>query len=175
MGIFLETERLILKTTELSDLDNLVALRSDPDVMKYIGDGATHTEEQVKSFFLSIAIPYQEKHGIGFFSVFEKESGNFIGQAGLFHVGYDDVQPDIEIAYRLHKKYWGKGYATELVKALIQWGFQNLSVDKLIAGTEPENIASQNVLKKAGLNYKGKVKWHTGRELFLYEIYKQNA
>ena len=156
MSIFLETKRLILKKTELSDFDRLMALRSDPDVMKYLGDGTVHTEDQVRKF-LSMAIPYQEKHGIGFCTVFEKESGDFIGQAGLFHIGYHDEQPDIEIAYRLHKKFWEKGYATELTKALIQWGFQNLTVDKLIAATDPENSASQNVLKKAGLDYKGKV------------------
>ncbi len=128
MKIFLETKRLILKPTELSDFDNLFALRSDPEVMKYIGDSDPHTAAQIKRF-LRIALPYQKKHGIGFCSVFEKESGNFIGQAGLFHIGYDDTQPDIETAYRLHKKFWGKGYATELAKALIQWGFQHLSIN----------------------------------------------
>ena len=51
MGIFLETERLILKTTEISDLDNLIALRGDPDVMKYIGkDGVIQTIDEVKNF-----------------------------------------------------------------------------------------------------------------------------
>jgi len=174
MSIFLETKRLILKTTELSDFDQLLALRSDPDVMRYIGDGTIHTEDQVKKF-LSIAIPYQEKQGIGFCMVYEKETGDFIGQAGLFHIGYYDAQPDIEIAYRLHKKFWGKGYATELAKALIQWGFQNLSVNKLIAAAEPENIASQKVLKKAGLDYTGKIKWYDGRELFGYAIYKADS
>lgn len=107
MKLFLETKRLILKFPDASDLDNLIALRSDPEVMKYIGDGTAHMVEQVKRF-LNIVIPYQEKYGIGFFSVFEKESGNFIGQAGLFHKGFYDQQPDIEIAYRLHKKFWGK-------------------------------------------------------------------
>lgn len=164
MTIFLETKRLILKKHKLSDFDNLLALRSDPDVMKYIGDGSIHTEEQIRRF-LTMTIPYQEKHGIGFCAAFEKASGNFIGQAGLFHIGYLDTQPDIEIAYRLHKKFWGKGYATELVKALIQWGFQYLSVNKLIAAAHPENMASQKVLKKAGLDYRGKRKWHDGREL----------
>lgn len=174
MTVFLETERLILKAPELSDFDNLLALRSDADVMKYIGDGSVHTEEKVKKF-LSMAIPYYEKHGIGFCSVIEKESGDFVGQAGLFHIGYYDAQPDIEVAYRLHKKFWGKGYATELAKALIQWGFQHLSVNKLIGAAEPENIASQKVLKKAGLDFKGKIKWYDGRELFWYEIYKNDS
>lgn len=171
MNFFLETKRLALKKHELSDFDNLLVLCSDPDVMRYIGDGSVHTEKEVKEF-LNIAIPYQEKYGIGFCMAYEKDSGNFIGQAGLFHVGYIDTQPEIEIAYRLRKQYWGKGYATELVKALIQWGFQHLSVDKLIAAADPENIGSQNVLKKAGLDCTGKIKWSDGRELFGYVIYK---
>lgn len=174
MTVFLETERLILKTPELSDFDALFTLRSDPDVMKYIGDGCIHTKEKVEKF-LEMAIPYYEKHGIGFCSVFEKESGDFIGQAGLFNIGYDDTKPDIEIAYRLHKKFWGKGYATELTKALIEWGFRNLSINKLIGVASPENIASQKVLQKSGMDARGKIKWYTGQELFLYEIYKNDA
>src|SRR5579863_7500440 len=119
MTIFLETKRLILKTPELSDLDNLVALRSDLDVMKYIGTGAAETREQVKEF-IARADSYLEKYGIAFCSVFKKKTGDFIGQAGLFHLAFDVNQPDIELAYRLHKKYWSKGYASELAKALIK-------------------------------------------------------
>jgi GrpB-like predicted nucleotidyltransferase (UPF0157 family)/dephospho-CoA kinase len=175
MKIALETKRLTLKFLELSDLENLVALRSDPDVMKYIGDGSIHTEEKVKNFLLNDAIPYQEKHGTGFFAVFEKESGNFIGQAGLFHLGFYDKQPDIELAYRLHKQYWGKGYATELAIALIKWGFEHLDIPKIVSGAELENIASQKVLIKAGFDFKGKQKWWNGREMFYYEIYKNDS
>jgi GrpB-like predicted nucleotidyltransferase (UPF0157 family)/dephospho-CoA kinase len=175
MKIALETKRLILKFLELSDLKDLVALRSDPDVMKYIGDGSVHTEERVKDFLINILIPYQEKHGTGFFAVFEKESGDFIGQAGLFHLGFYDNQPDIELAYRLHKRYWGKGYATELAIALIKWGFEHLEITKIVAGAEIENIASQKVLLKAGFDFKGKQKWRDDGEMFYYEIYKNDS
>ncbi|HFE8549046.1 TPA: GNAT family N-acetyltransferase, partial [Legionella pneumophila] len=77
MGIFLETKRLILKRVELSDLDLLVALRSDLEVMENTGYGGTQTIEEV-SEYLDFAIPYQEKHGMGFCLVFEKESRNFV-------------------------------------------------------------------------------------------------
>lgn len=174
--IFLETKRLILKLPELSDFNDLLALRADPDVMRYIGNGDIQTLVQVKDF-LTMAMDYQKKYGIGFCSVFEKESGDFIGQAGLFHTSFNDTQPDIEIAYRLHKKYWGRGYATELVKALIRWGFEHLSVQKLVAGAHPDNIASQKVLIKSGLDYRGIVTWPSrvqNVKVFLYEIYKQD-
>ncbi len=100
MNIFLETERLILRLPVWSDLDNLIRLRSDPEVMKYLG-GFPHTQAQVERF-LRIAIPYQEKYGFGFCSFFEKATGEFIGQAGLFHKGFYDEQPDIELAYLIH-------------------------------------------------------------------------
>lgn len=175
MKIALETKRLVLKFLGTSDLENLIALRSDPDVMKYISDGSVHTAEQVKDFLFNLAIPYQEKHCIGFFAVFEKESGHFIGQAGLFHMGFYDKQPDIELAYRLHKQYWGRGYATELAKALIRWGFEHLNLNKIVSGAEPENIASQKVLIKAGFNCKGLQKWWNDREIFYYEIYNNDS
>ena len=171
MAIFLETQRLILKKTAPSDFDDLLALRSDPDVMKYIGDGKIKTPEDIK-WFLDMAIPYQQKHGIGFCSVFEKESGDFIGQAGLFHISFHEEHPDIEAAYRLHKKFWGNGYATELATALINWGFEHLPVNRLVALINPENTASRHVLEKAGMTYTGIVE-HYGEEKPCYEIYKK--
>lgn len=81
MTIFLQTERLLLKPTRLADFDDLLALQSDPDVMKYIG--GVQTKEDVK-LFLEKTISYQAKHRIGFWSVFEKESHAFIGLAGIF-------------------------------------------------------------------------------------------
>lgn len=174
MGIFLETKRLILKTAELSDLDLLVALRSDFEVMENTGYGGTQTKEEVKEY-LDFAIPYQEKHGMGFCLVFEKESGNFVGEAGLFHLLFDDAQPEIELGYHLHKKFWGKGYGTELAKALIQWGFEHLSVNKLISTTYPDNITSQKVLQKAGFDCMSKKQLPDGEELFWYEIYKNDS
>lgn len=174
MPIFLETERLILKTHEYGDIEHVLVLRAHPGVMQYIGDGTIHNQAQVQRF-LDITIPYQEKHQLGFCAVFEKMTGNFIGQAGLFHLGYDDTQTDIEIAYRLHPHYWHKGYATELVKALIQWGFKHLSVDKLVAVTHPDNIASQKVLTKAGLDFQGVRTWYTVAEVFWYEIYRGDS
>lgn len=172
MTLFLKTERLILQDTLQSDFDNLVALRADPDVMKYVGKGV-QTKDDIQCF-LSVAIPYQKKHGFGFCSVFEKESGDFIGQAGVFHVGFNDEQPEIEVAYRLHKQYWGKGYGTELTRALIQWGFDHLPVAKLVAFVHPDNRASHRILQKCGMIALGIVPSYYG-DLPKYEIYRNDA
>lgn len=174
MSIFLETKRLILKTPESSHFADLLALRTDLDVMKYIGEnGAIQTKEDVEQF-LTLAMAYQAKHGFGFCSVFEKESGAFVGQAGLCHLALDDSQADIELAYRLHKRYWGKGYATELARALVTWGFEHLLVNKIIAVTHSDNIDSQKVLKKIGMIHIGK-RDYRGSQVEGYEIYKNDS
>ncbi|MBP9777840.1 MAG: GNAT family N-acetyltransferase [Rickettsiaceae bacterium] len=173
-SVFLETERLILKTPKLTDLHNLTVLRSDYKVMQNTGYGVTQTNEEVKEY-LNFAINYEEKHGMGFFLVFEKESGDFVGEAGLFHLLFDDTQSEIEVAYHLHKKFWSKGYATELTRTLVKWGFQHLSINRLVASTYPDNIASQKALKKSGFDFRGKKDLADGKELYWYEIYKNDS
>ena len=103
--------------------------------------------------------------------VYEKSSNDFIGQAGLIYLGYDDNQPNIELGYRLHKLYWGKGYATELTEALIMWGFKHLSIDKLMAVAHPDNISSQNVLIKSGMINTGTINYWN-KEVLSFEIVK---
>lgn len=168
MAIFLETKRLLLKISEPSELQEWVLLRQDPVVMKYIGD--INTKEEVEDFFFDVVIPYHKKHGLGFCSVFEKETGYFIGQAGLFHIGYDDSQVDIEVAYRFLKKFWGKGYATESANALIKFGFSNLLVKKLVGFAWLGNTASSQVLQKAGMHFVEKKLGDRNQEILRYEI-----
>jgi ribosomal-protein-alanine N-acetyltransferase len=169
MSDFLETKRFILKPIDPSHLEDLFALRSDPEVMKYIGDGSIQTKEEVEDF-IQCGAGYHEKYGLDFFSVFEKETGEFVGQAGLFHIGFNIKQPDVELAYRLHTKYWNQGYATELAKALIEYGFNQLSLPKVIAAVRPENERSRRVMEKAGMSYIGIVDFR-GKPWPCYEIY----
>jgi len=169
MSHMLKTKRLALKPVNLSHFNDLFSLRSDPDVMKYTADGRIQTRKEVEDFIKS-AEGYYDKYGLDFFSVYEKETGIFVGQAGLFHVGFDVKQSDIEVAYRLHKKYWHKGYATELAKALIDYGFNELSLIKIIAAVHPENEGSRKVLEKVGMSYTGIVDFR-GKPAPCYEIH----
>jgi len=171
MGTFLETKRLILKTPKLSDMNELVLLQSDPDVMKYIGQGVRTREETKK--FLETAIQHQEKHQFSMCSVYEKSTDKFVGQAGLIYLASDDSQPEIEVGYRLHKEFWQQGYATELSKALISWGFEHLPVNKLVAVINPANEKSRSVLEKIGMHYVERINYYNS-EVSKYEIHKNN-
>ena len=97
MSLFLETKRLILKSPELADFENLYALQSDSDVMQYVGQGVRAHAEVMTG--LEKAIAHQEKYGFSLGTVYEKESGDFVGRAGLIYLAYDDTKPDIEVGY----------------------------------------------------------------------------
>lgn len=167
MGIFLETNRLIIRIPELADFDSMYALQSDAEVMQYVGTGV-RTQAEVR-LGLEKAIAHQEKHGFSLGSVYEKNGGDFVGRAGLIYLGFNDTQKDVEVAYALTKATWGKGYATELANALIEWGFQHLEVERLIAVTNPNNQRSRRVLEKAKMTYAGLIS-HSGSEAALYTI-----
>jgi len=169
MNIILETKRLILKQPALADFNDLLLLRTDSHVMQYIGTGDIQTKSQVKEFIENAKL-YSDEPDLGFYSVFEKETNNFVGQAGLFHLGFNVNQPDIELAYRLHKKYWNKGYGTELAKALIEYGFNKFSLTKIVAIVHPKNGRLRRVMEKAGMSYHGMIDFK-GSPLPCYEIF----
>lgn len=176
MSCILETKRLQFSVPQWSDFENLLALRADPEVMRYIGVGSLEnsvgdiqTEEQVKEH-IRLAEGYFNEYGFAFFCVFEKKTGEFLGQAGLFHLGYNLEQPDIEVAYRFLKKYWGKGYATEAAQGLIEWAFKEKSLPKLVALVHPNNKRSIRVLEKVGMHYMGDIDYRSHQVPF-YEIF----
>jgi RimJ/RimL family protein N-acetyltransferase len=175
MTLILETERLKLTVSTMENYDDLLALRTDSEVMSCavndgpeFGTGKIQTPEQVKDN-LSRSEGYYNDYGLGFFCAYEKDTGDFIGQAGLFHWCYKLDQPDIELAYRFFKRYWGKGYGTELAMALIDWGLNVKNLSKIIAPVHPDNIRSSNILKKIGMQYAGKIE-HKGLMLDNYVI-----
>ncbi|MBT6538757.1 MAG: GNAT family N-acetyltransferase, partial [Francisellaceae bacterium] len=176
MGFSLETERLKLTVPTEKDFDDLFSLRTDVDVMSCVGGFGQEfgvsveiqTEEQVREQ-ISLSEDYFNTYKLGFFCVFLKETGEFLGQAGLFHVKFNVNQPKIELAYRFLKKYWGRGYATEAAKRLIEYGFSGLDLKEMIAPVHPGNERSINVLKKIGMTSQGEMEFR-GHQVPYYKI-----
>jgi len=168
--IILESERLVLKTSTMENFQNVFSLLSDPDVMRYVGNGP-RTENEVRDG-LEKMVKHQEKYGFAFGDIYHKNSGDYIGRAGLIHLAMNDEQDEIEVGYQLHQKYWGNGYATEITKALIKWGFEHLKLNQIVAVIQPENQSSKRVLEKSGLDYVGKIIYH-GREVLKFKIEKR--
>lgn len=170
MTILIETQRLIVKTPHLVDIDNWCLLLLDADVMRYIRDKPKNRSEVLK--YLERDISHQTKYGFSFGSVFIRNSNIFIGRAGMSYLAYDDTQSDIEIGYSLLKEYWGQGFATELTEEFISWGFQYLNIKKLLAVANPENTKSWHVMEKVGMKYVGNALYNNQHPVRKYEIYK---
>lgn len=151
MDAFLETERLVLRRFTPDDVDALFELDSDPAVRRYIEDGEPVTREDIADVTIPAFLSYYERfEGFGFWAVIEKGSGRF---AGWFHFRPrpDGDSLDPELGYRLHPWAWGKGYATEGSRALIDKGFAELGVERVYAETMAINVASRRVMEKSGM------------------------
>ncbi len=164
MNIFLETERLILRQFTETDAELLFELDSDPEVTRFtkLGDrsGTPTSYNEIKNEFLPKVLRYyQEYPGYGFWVTIEKSSNKFIGWFH-FRPGLDSYMgatlyqvDDIEVGYRLQRKMWGKGYATEGSKALIRKGFLELGTQQVVASALLANKASIRVMEKVGLKF----------------------
>jgi len=151
MQIFLETERLVLRQFAEDDVDNLVELDSDPDVMHFITGGRPTPRPEIKSDVLPMFLDYHERFaGYGFWAAMEKSSGRFVGWFHFRPVAAAHPN-EVELGYRLLKSVWGKGYATEGSRALIDKGFAELGVQRVVAFTMVVHVASRRVMEKAGL------------------------
>ncbi len=151
MQIYLETERVILRRFTPDDADNLVALDGDPDVMRYLSGGIPTPRDEIGSNILPAFLRYYERGDrYGFWAAIERATGDFLG---WFHFRpLPDASPDeLELGYRLRKAAWGKGYGTEVSRALIRKGFTDFGVERVIASTYEENLASRRVMEKAGM------------------------
>jgi RimJ/RimL family protein N-acetyltransferase len=152
-GVFLETDRLVLRRFTEADADLLVELDDDPEVMRFITGGRATPREEVENEVLPAFFGYYERfEGYGFWAAIERASGAFIG---WFHFrpapGAASDEP--ELGYRLRSSAWGKGYATEGSRALIHKGFTELGVTRVVAETMAVNAASRRVMEKAGLTF----------------------
>lgn len=148
----IETDRLILREIQITDVDAMFELDSDPEVHKYIGNEPVTSKEQIKEVISFIQGQYHDK-GIGRWAVVRKADNRFIGWVGLKleDEDFNGHGSHIDLGYRLTPKYWGHGYATEAAKAWIDYAFQVMKFPIVCALVEKANTASINVLEKVGM------------------------
>ena len=142
-----ETERLSVRRWCESDLQPLLSVYGDADAMTWVGDGLPISHDECVHWLEVTRNNYQNR-GYGMFAVELKDSAEVIGFCGLVHPG---GQSEAEIKYAYLRDVWGKGYATEVVKGMINYAASVHKIRYLIATTAPQNIASHNVLLKAGM------------------------
>lgn len=167
-NVFLTSNRLYLREFVESDWENIYQLDSDPDVMKYLTQYARDKKSDYPKIIETCIKSYKENPGFGVWAAIEKDSEEFVGWFMLKKYQYSE---DKELGYRLMKKYWNRGYATEMSLKLIEYGFHQKNLNKIVAITHPENIGSQKVLKKAGMKYVKTIAFKEG-DSFYFEVGK---
>lgn len=152
----IETKRLILRPFQLSDLDYLYRIYANPKVMQYVNQGA-RTFSEVKEE-LQTYIEHHSKYNFGQFAVIDKAFRRLVGKCGL----YISVRsPNVQLAFVLDDSYWNQGLGTEAARASLDFGFNVLGLQRIVAFAQTPNLASQKLLHKLNMQLEEKdVEWN---------------
>jgi RimJ/RimL family protein N-acetyltransferase len=146
MAVIIETNRLIIREFLADDAEGIFELNSNADVMKYTGAPLMQNIAQATDFIAN----YKEYdlYGYGSWACIEKATANFIGAFGL---RYLPQKSTTGMGGLFLPQFWGKGYATEVAQACINYGFEKLGLDEIIALAAEDNKASVTVMKRLGM------------------------
>jgi RimJ/RimL family protein N-acetyltransferase len=152
----METERLRIRDHVRSDFDRYFELFADPEVTEFTYDGLrTDRRAQLRQFREILAQPSQTGRDKYYLLVEDRESGAFIGECG-FDVRLKEAHGGIaEAGYFLARDKWGSGYATEILRSLIDYCFGELGLHKVIATCDSRNVRSAHVIEKCGMEREG--------------------
>ena len=142
----LKTERLLLRSLEISDAPEMLFLRSDETVMQYIDRERTKTLEDAEIFIQKLKDSIDTNENILWVISLPDHPNTMIGTIGFWRIQLPHYRA--EIGYVLHPGYWNKGIMKEAIEAVNKYGFENMKLHSIEARINPENIASGKVLEK---------------------------
>lgn len=173
MRTSIETERLLLREILPTDEVGMFELDSNPEVHIYLGNNPVTSIEQTREAIANIRQQYLE-NGIGRWAVILKETNEFIGWSGLkLEKNVNGYETFYDLGYRFIQKHWGKGYAYETAKAFVDFGFNDMKLEKINAYADFDNLASRRVLEKTGMHFVNMFEYEGTQEAW-YEIKNPN-
>jgi ribosomal-protein-alanine N-acetyltransferase len=146
MSLFIQTPRFVIREFRPEEKDTYMALFDDERVIVHLPKRTTKEHLEI---FDNALKDYAHRRQLGRWGLFNNGDGDFIGLC-LLRKFYDQ-HGKVELGYTLHQKYWGRGIASEMAHAMINYGFIHTDADEIVAVTTLENYASQKVLEKAGM------------------------
>lgn len=174
MTLKIKTNRLILTELSTTHLGGMFELESDALVHQFVGQRPVSNREEALAVINHVESQYS-KFGIGRFAVIEKATGDFIGWCGLKYIteninGHSNYY---DLGYRILRRHWGKGFATESSIASLEYGFNAFGLNEIYAAAHVENHASIRILLKLGFRQTG-VFQYDGSEHFWFELKKDD-
>jgi [ribosomal protein S5]-alanine N-acetyltransferase len=166
-----ETDRLFLRELSLDDLESVFQIFSDPIAMNFYPRTRNLEETKLR---IQWNLDSYEKNAFGLWACISKETEKFIGQAGL--IFYEDVngQEEVEISCSFIRKYWRQRFATETLRACIDYGFHQLNLQRLIGMVHPDHVVSHKLMNTLGLR-KEKVITQFNKKIDLYSIHLKHC
>ena len=166
MPLPLATERLVIRPYREDDAMALHEVFGSPEVMKWTpSPPSKDVAETTQRLARTMAFTARQPPGMGLWALERKDTSEFLGQVGLFPV--EGKGPEVEVAYELAPRIWGHGYATEAARALVEYGFGELDLRRIVALILPDNARSRNVASKCGLTLEGPARFY-GLDLLVY-------
>jgi len=166
MPLPLATERLVIRPYREDDAMALHEVFGSPEVMKWTpSPPSKDVAETTQRLARTMAFTARQPPGMGLWALERKDSSEFLGQVGLFPV--EGKGPEVEVAYELAPRIWGHGYATEAARALVEYGFGELDLRRIVALILPDNARSRKVASKCGLTLEGPARFY-GLDLLVY-------
>ncbi|MDQ3040901.1 MAG: GNAT family N-acetyltransferase [Acidobacteriota bacterium] len=163
----METERLIFRHYIQEDYKDFINLFTDAAVMKHVGNGVMTAEEAAAFWRKLFEKLYPQSFNI--WAVFAREDSRYVGHAGIYP--RPTHKEDWEFVYFLNQTSWSKGYATEIARRVIEYGFDELKLPKIYATVDDDHSASIRVLEKAGMNFE-RYEFDEGGQFSVYSTKK---
>lgn len=146
--IVARTPRLILKRFSIRDAADFFELNSDPEVIRFTGDAPFASVAEARKFLRGYS--HYDLHGFGRWSLYLTETKEYIGFCGL---NFSERKGEVDLGFRLLRRFWTKGYATEAGFASLRIGFSNYKLEKIVGRAMKANTASLHVLEKLGMTF----------------------
>ena len=164
----LRSERLSLIDLVDDDFTATYAMDSDALVMRYIGGAEARPFDEYHAF-ITQRLGLWVSEGFHMWAMRLHGNDEFLGWVMLKPIR---DTPHVEVGYRMPQSSWGKGYASEATRTVLDYGFNVVGLNEITAVTHPDNAASQHVLTKCGLNRDGTLNYNGGGEIPFFRLTK---
>lgn len=148
--MIIETRRTRLLPVSAADVDDLVRLDSDPEVMRYVSGGVATPRDEIVDWVLPRAESHLRSSRGGLWVARQRGTGRFVGWVSLRHPRHSP-RPELELSYRLGRRWWGSGLATETSVAVTSMAFRTMGTQRVFATTTAANVGSRRVMEKLGM------------------------
>ena len=162
------TERLTIRAFTLDDAAFIVTLVNDTDWLRFIGDKAVKTEEDARRYLTAGPMAMYALHGFGLCAIDRTKDRSTIGMCGLIR---REGLEDVDIGYALVPAARGQGFAREAARSVLEYGLATLGIDRIVAITDPDNVASTRVLEAIGMRFERHIQLGEGaKRVALYAV-----